>query len=131
MTKTLLRRLKADRRGAMLAEFMLVVPLWGLLIFGMFQMFLVLWGYAGLQNGVAEGARLATLYPRKPNTEITSRIYARSFGINPAYISAPVLTAGTSGAIHYVDISVNYTAHLPFWNVPLITFRETRRAYRP
>lgn len=129
--KTLFRQLKADRRGAMLAEFMLVVPLWGTLIFGMFEMFLVLWGYAGLQNGVAEGARLATLYPRKSDTEITSRIYAQSFGINPANISTPVLTAGKSGTIDYVDITVNYTAYLPWWKVPVMTFRETRRAYRP
>ena len=128
---TLFRRLKADRRGAMLAEFVLVVPLWLMLIFGMIQMFVVLWGYAGLQNGVAEGARLATLYPRKSNAEITSRIYAKSFGINAADISTPVLTAGKAGAIDYVEISVDYTAHLPFWDVPLMTFRQSRRAYRP
>ncbi len=127
----LFRRLKADRRGAVLAEFVLVVPLWGTLIFGMFQMFDVLWGYAGLQNGVAEGARLATLYPRKTNFEIVDRIYDKSFGINRAYISEPVLIAGKSGTIDYVDITVDYTAHLSFWDVPLMTFRETRRAYRP
>lgn len=127
----LFRRLKADRRGAVLAEFVLVVPLWATLIFGIFQMFDVLWGYAGLQNGVAEGARLATLYPRKSNVEITNRIYAKSFGINAAYISTPILTAGKAGTIDYVDITVEYTAHLPLWDVPLMTFRESRRAYRP
>jgi Flp pilus assembly protein TadG len=121
----------ADRRGAMLAEFALVVPLWGTLIFGMLQAADLLWGYAGLQNAVAEGARFATLYPRKTNAEIIDRIYEKSFGISAANISTPVLTPGKAGSIDYVDIKVEYTAHLPYLNVELMTFRETRRAYRP
>jgi hypothetical protein len=124
-------RLRTDRRGAVLAEFILVVPLWGLLIFATLQTAQVLWGYAGLQHAVAEGARLATLFPRQTNTQIRNRIYAKVFGILPADISVPILTAGTSGSIDYIDISVDYTARLPLLEVDLMTFRETRRAYRP
>jgi Flp pilus assembly protein TadG len=124
-------RLRRDRGGAVLAEFILVVPLWGLLIFATLQTARVLWGYAGLQNGVAEGARLATLYPRQTDTQIKDRIYAKAFGIVRADISVPILAAGKSGSIDYVDITVDYTARLPLLNVNVMTFRETRRAYRP
>jgi len=116
-------RLLADRRGAMLAEFALVVPLWGVLNFGMLQAADLLWGYAGLQNVVAEGARFATLYPRKTNTEIINRVYAESFSISAANISKPVLTTGKAGSVDYVDIKVEYTAHLPYLNVELMKFR--------
>lgn len=124
-------RLRTDRRGAVLAEFILVVPLWGLMVFAILQTAGVLWGYAGLQNGVAEGARLATLYPRQTDTQIKNRIYAKAFGIRRADISAPVLTAGKSGSLDYIDISVDYTARLPLLKVDIMTFRGTRRAYRP
>ncbi len=127
----MIRRFLPDRSGATAAEFALVVPVYILIVLGLIQAGMFFWANAGLKNGVGEGARLASLYPRKDDAAIVARIRGSAFGIAAADLTTPILTHGKSGKVDYVDISVSYRGKLVLFNVPAITMTETQRVYRP
>jgi Flp pilus assembly protein TadG len=127
-----LLRLARDRRGATAAEFSLVLPMFMMFVFAFFGLGAVFWANAGLRNAVGEGARVATLFPRRDNATIISTIQNSSFGLGN-WMGAPSLTAGTANGQDFVDITVtvNPRFKLLFINVQPITFTERRRVYRP
>jgi Flp pilus assembly protein TadG len=59
-----LRSVARNRSGATAAEFALTLPLFLAFVFVFFGIGAVFWANAGLRNGVGEGARVATLFPR-------------------------------------------------------------------
>lgn len=125
--------LRADRRGAAAAEFAIGVPIFMLMIFACFQFGSLFLANAGLQNAVGEGARMATLWPRRSAADITAEINASRFGLVPANLSAPQLTYGSSAGQDFVDVTMTYTVRLDFifFSVDGVTLRQTRRAYLP
>jgi Flp pilus assembly protein TadG len=126
-------RLACCRSGAAAAEFAIVAPILILAIFATFQFGTLFFANAGLQNAVGEGARLATLWPRRTQSEIQSRLQAAQFGLNPQNLAAPQFVAGTSGGQDFMDITMTYTVDLDFllFRIEDVTLQETRRAYRP
>ncbi len=126
-----LSRLLSDRRGLAAAEFALVVPIFTLITLATIQAGMFFWAKAGLEHGIGEGARLASIFPRQTNAAIISRIQSAAFGTNAADLQTPTLVAGTVGAVDYLDITVRYTAKLAIFNVPTMTLTENRRVYRP
>jgi Flp pilus assembly protein TadG len=127
-----LRAFTRSRRGSASAEFAMTLPLFITFVFAFFGIGAVFWANAGLRNAVGEGARVATLFPRRSNTEISNAIMASSFGL-ASVMTAPTITAGTANSQDYVDIAVtvNPQFNLFFIEVEPITLRETRRVYRP
>lgn len=126
-----IRRFRSDRRGNTAVEFALVVPLFSLITLVMIQAGLFFWASAGLQHSIGEGARLASVWPRKSDAEIIARIRETAFGTAAADLQAPVLVSGKIGKVFYVDITVRYTARLALFGVPTINMTEQRRVYRP
>lgn len=126
-------RLLRDRRGATAAEFALAVPVLLLMLFTVLQFGVLYVANAGLQNAVGEGARVATLWPRRSTAEITSEINAARFGLNPAGLSQPQLTYGRANGQDFVELSMTYTTDLDFifFKVEDVQLQETRRAYMP
>ncbi|MFN3370224.1 MAG: TadE/TadG family type IV pilus assembly protein [Sphingomonadaceae bacterium] len=129
----LLRRLRHHRGGATAAEFALTLPLMILILVAFLQVGMYLHANAGLQNALGEGARVATLWPRRTPGEIAETIRASGFGLNPERFGAPVFTFGNAGGQDFVDIRVTYTPRLNFlfFEVPGITLERERRAYLP
>ena len=85
-----LQPLRRDRRGASAAEFGLTLPLWIILIFAVFNIGRFYWARAGLQNGLGEAARTATLWPSRDVATIRSSFNART--ATPADVpSAPAV----------------------------------------
>jgi Flp pilus assembly protein TadG len=127
-----LRSVARNRSGATAAEFALTLPLFLAFVFVFFGIGAVLWANAGLRNGVGEGARVATLFPRRNNTQISTAIRANSFGLGNVMIS-PTITPGAANGQDFVDITVtvNPQFDLFFIEVEPITLSETRRVYRP
>ena len=123
----------ADRRGAAAAEFAIAVPVLLLMMFTCFQFGVLFLANAGLQNAVGEGARLATLWPRRTPNQIVAEINAARFGLNPAYLGEPQLTFGQTSGQDWVDITLTYTTDLDFlfFRIDGIQLQETRRAYMP
>lgn len=119
--------------GATAAEFALVLPAFILLLLGSIQVGITFFNYTSLQNAIGEGAREATLFPRRDDTQIRNRITTAAFGLNPAKLSTPTIVRGTDNAQDFVDITVNYTVEFNFGVAafPGVTLRQTRRAYLP
>lgn len=88
---------------------------------------------AGLQNALGEGARVATLWPRRSQAEIAETIRGSGFGLNPERFGEPQFTFGTAGGQAFVDIRVTYNPHLDFlfFELPGLTIEHQRRAYLP
>lgn len=133
-----LRTLWRDRAGATSAEFVLVIPLWFTLFFGMLQIAMFFWANAGLQHALGEGARVAAIFSQQGRTtealtaDIVARIEATRFGIIPDNMPDPVVTyATTPDGLRYADISVEYDAKLLLFNVPTLTLRGQQRVYLP
>jgi Flp pilus assembly protein TadG len=122
-------RLLHDSRGATMMEFALVAPVFVTLIIGIAQLGLLFWANAGLHNAVAEGARLATIFPRPDAVDIRKRINISDFGMNPAGLSTPVVNY-VAGTPSYADIQMSYTTSINFivYQTP-ITLTESRRVY--
>ncbi|HEV2865939.1 MAG TPA: TadE/TadG family type IV pilus assembly protein [Allosphingosinicella sp.] len=131
------RTLRRNERGAAAMEFALVAPALILLIIGIAQLGILFMANAGLRNAVAEGARFATLDPRQAITpeertaRIRNRITSSRFGLDPANMSTPTVTYGTSDSANYADISASYTVQLNFifFSLSPITLTESRRAF--
>jgi Flp pilus assembly protein TadG len=125
------RKLRRDARGAAAIEFALVAPALILFIIGIAQIGILFMANAGLTHAVAEGARLATIFPRPTDAEIRAQIADSRFGLNPANLSTPTITHGTQDGASYADISASYTVPIDFifFTLPPLTLTETRRAY--
>ena len=117
----------------MVAEFALVVPVFLTIIFAIVQIGILFFANAGLKHSLGEAARYATLYPRRTDDQIKTRLQATRFGLDPQYLAAPVISHGVSQGTDYADISVQYTVHMDLFlfDMPVITLSDQRRAYLP
>jgi hypothetical protein len=104
-----------------------------LMFFACFQLGILYFANAGLQNAIGEGARMATLWPRRTPAQINAEIAASQFGLDPAKLSQPQLTYGRNAGQDFVDISMTYTTDMDFifFEIDGIQLQETRRAYMP
>lgn len=119
-----------NTRGATAIEFALVAPAFVALIMGIAQLGLLFFANAGLNNALAEGARLATLFPRPTAQNVKDQIDAGEFGLNPAGLSAPIVNYNVTASPNYADIQMSYTTNLNFivYQRP-ITLTHSRRVY--
>lgn len=127
-----LARLSRSRSGATAAEFTLVLPLFLMFVFAFIGIGSVFWANAGLTHGIGEGARVATLFPRRSNAEIVTAIQNSSFGV-ASIMNTPTITTGTANAQDFVEIQATVSPNfdLLFIEVEPITITERRRVYRP
>jgi Flp pilus assembly protein TadG len=127
-----LRNLLFASRGAAIVEFALAAPIAIILLIGIAQMGILFSANAGLQHAVDEGARYATIYPRPSDTAITTVVNQQRFKLDSNYVTAPVLTHGTTAdGVAYLDITMTYAVPLNFvlFNSPPITLTQTRRTF--
>jgi hypothetical protein len=127
------RSIRSDKRGAAALEFAMITPVLVLLVMGCIQLGVLFLANAGLQNAVGEGARMATLWPRRTAGQITAEIDASKFGLEPGGLSQPELTYGRSSGQDFVDVRMTYTTSVDFifFEIDGIQFVQTRRAYLP
>jgi Flp pilus assembly protein TadG len=124
------RRLLADRRGATMLEFALVVPVLLAMLLGIVMLGVVFLAQAGLRSAVEDAARYATIWPRPSQAAIEARIAARRFGMDPANIVAPTVTFDTNASPKFVTISMGYNITINYLlGSKTISLTETRRAY--
>lgn len=118
--------------GIAAAEFAMMAPLLLLLLFMVLNLGLLFEAYNGVQHAVGEGARLATLYPRPTDSQITTTIQDAQFGLDPALVSAPTYSHGTNSGIAYVDVTLTYNApiNFPLFNLPAVALTYSKRAYQ-
>ncbi len=133
MILAIARRLRRDRRGATAAEFSLTLPFWIILVFAVLNTGRFYWARAGLQNGLGEAARTASLWPLRDQATIRAAFEDTMFGM--VANEAPTLSfaTGTANGQNYMDITATYNPkfYVLFYPVSPVTLTYTRRAYRP
>jgi Flp pilus assembly protein TadG len=135
---TLIRRCE---QGAAAIEMAIAVPVLMLFIYGIFEIGIAGQAIAGMQHGLGEGARYATLCINPTSagtcgtptdTEIATRIQAKKFGVGVGTFDDPVVsTPLATDCTHCRDLSVTF--HMPmnflFFSAPTINITRTKRVY--
>lgn len=127
------RNLHRDQRGVAAIEMAFGLPVLLLFIYGIFQFGVILQANAGMQHALGEGARLATIYPSPPDSDIEARISDEVFGMNVGTFGQPqVTTPATSECTLCKDLTVTYsvTPDFVFFTGPPINLTRTKRVYQ-
>lgn len=127
------RVLLQNEKGASAVEFVLAFPVLMIFIIGILQLGVLFSANAGLRQAVEEGARYATIFPSPTDTQITTRVSDRQFGLVASRITGPTVAHGTSNGVNFVDVSMSYSVPLDFvlFTTAPVTLSYTRRAYQP
>ena len=123
------KHLCRDKRAVSTVEMALTLPILVVFLYGIFQVGAIMAADAGMQHGLGEGARMATLFPTPADGAITSRITAKSFSVDVGAFTAPTITTSANGK--YKDMSITYTVtpNFLFFNGPAVTMTRTKRVY--
>ena len=131
-----IRELVRDVRGSAAVEFAVSVPVLIVMIWGIFQIALVLQAQAGVQQALGEGARLATIFntttnARPTNTQISNKIVSSKFGIRNGTWHTPAIDTTNEASNGYIVITVQYDVPTDFliFSGPSITLSESKRVF--
>jgi len=125
-----------DDRGAATIEMAIVVPVLVLFLWGIFQVGVAFQASAGMQHGLGEGARLATICQNPTaagvcstatNEEIEAKINEKVFGTGIGVFDVNDIVDGAD----YKDLSVTFTmpTNFLFFEGPNIDLTRTKRVY--
>lgn len=104
-----LRVLRRDTKGAAVIEMAFALPALIVLMWMIVQLGLVFRAMSGIQHGLGEGARSATLYPKPTDTVIKAKIIDAVYGIGPGSFVIATPVTGTADGATYLDLKVTYT----------------------
>ena len=123
---TRLRFLLRRSDGSAAIEFAIGVPVLASMIFGMFQLGIVLQANAGVQHALGEAARFATIWPTPTNSDLQAKITAKKFGPGNGTWGTPTISSGTGTR----TITVSYTQPLDwiFFN-STVTITKSKVVY--
>ena len=104
-----LRRLRRNNSGAAVIEMAFALPAMIIMLWAVVQLGLVFRAVSGIQHGLGEGARFATLFPQPENDAIKAKIQDAVYGIGPGTftISDPVADV-EDGSVN-LTLTVSYT----------------------
>jgi Flp pilus assembly protein TadG len=133
--------LRRSDHGAAAIEMAIALPVLMLFIYGIFEIGVAGQAIAGMQHGLGEGARLATICvnPTSSGTcgiptddEIKARIQAKKFGVGVGTFDDPTVTTPVAtDCVNCRDLSVTF--HMPmnflFFSAPSINITRTKRVY--
>lgn len=116
-----------DVKGAAVIEMALAIPILLQLLWIVFQSGLIFRAMSGIQHGLGEGARYATLYPQPSGSQIHDKIADAVYGIGPGSFSIAAPVAGTADGANYLDLQVSYTQETNLLIVPGPTITVSRQ----
>ena len=101
--------LRSDRRGAAVIEMAFALPVLIVLMWMIVQLGLVFRAMSGIQHGLGEGSRMATIFPKKTDAQIRAKISDAVYGIGPGNFTIATPTSGSADGANYVDLRVTYS----------------------
>jgi Flp pilus assembly pilin Flp len=127
----LLRRLRRDDRGAAVIETAFALPALILMMWMLVQAGLVFRAMSGIQHGLGQGARMATLFPKPSNDAIEAAINSAVYGIGPGTFDIEDPITGTADGATYLDLKVTYTqpTDMLLFPGPTITVSRSKRVW--
>jgi Flp pilus assembly protein TadG len=133
------RNLLRDQDGAAAVEMAFALPVLIIMIWMFVQLAEVYRAVAGIQQGLGEGARYATLCLSPTATgcttptaaNIAAKINASVYGIGPGTFSVTPPVKQVSGTSSYYDLSVSYTqpTSLLLLPGPTISLSRSKRVW--
>ena len=126
-----LGHLRRDRRGAAVIEMAFALPALIVLMWMIVQLGLVFRAMSGIQHGLGEGSRMATIYPKKTDTEIRDKISDAVYGIGPGSFTIATPASGSADGANFVDLQVTYTqpTDLLLFPGPTINVSRSKRVW--
>ncbi len=119
-------RLKNSERGAAVIEMAFALPVLIMLMWIIVQLGLVFRAMSGINHGLGEGARLATLYPQPNDTAIKAKISDAVYGIGPGSFKIEDPVPGVDLGANFLDLKVTYSQKTDLLIVPGPTIAVTR-----
>ena len=137
-----------DERGAAVIEIALILPVFVLFVWGIFQIGIAFQASAGMQHALGEGARLATIC-QNPTADgvcstasdaaIEARVNEKLFGTGIGEFDVEVLrpvddpdTADVDESdVDYLELNTTFSmpTNFLFFNGPNINLSQTKRVY--
>ena len=118
--------LVGNQKGAAVIEMAFALPALIVLMWMIIQLGLVFRAMSGIQHGLGEGARTATLSPKKPDAFIKSKITQAVYGIGPGSFNIANPVSGNQDGANYLDLKVTYTQTTDMLLFPGPTINVTR-----
>ncbi len=127
----ILQKLRRDDQGAAVIEMAFALPVLIMMMWMIVQLGLVFRAMSGIQHGLGEGARTATLFPKPSNTVIRARIDDAVYGIGPGTFTIPTPVQGTADGASYIDLKVTYQqqTNLLLLPGPLVSVTRSKRVW--
>jgi len=128
---SMVNKLRRDDRGAAVIETAFALPALVLMMWMLVQAGLVFRAMSGIQHGLGQGARLATLFPKPTNTAIQNAISSAVYGIGPGTFTIATPVAGTADGANYLDLRVTYTqpTDMLLFPGPTVTVSRSKRVW--
>jgi Flp pilus assembly protein TadG len=144
MTHRRLTRIQQNEDGAAIVEMAIALPVLVSMIYGIFTLGQLFEANAGIQHGLGEGARFATLCPSlqfnatanstkctlPTGTDIKARVNSKLFGTRNGTFDAPTLDT-TTASTGYVTLGVTYhqTMNFLLFTGPTVDLARSKRVY--
>ena len=122
----MIRRLIRNEQGAAVIEMAFALPVLIIMMWALVQFGLVFRAMSGIQHGLGEGARYATLYPQPDASLIKSKIGATVYGIGPGDFTIENPVSGTADGADYLDLTVTYKQDTDLLVLPGPTIEVSR-----
>lgn len=107
---------KKGERGQSMVEFVLVLPIFLLLVFGIVDFGMGFHAWLTVTNSAREGARLGAV--RASNADIVTRVHNTADTLDAANMTVTVTNAqGNPGESVVVDVDYDYTLITPLDNI--------------
>lgn len=145
--KKLLRPIR-DERGAAVIEIAIILPVFVLFLWGIFQIGIAFQASAGMQHALGEGARLATICQNPTadgvcstatDEQIEARVHEKLFGTGIGEFDVEVTRPADDPAtadvdesdVDFLDLNTTFTmtTNFLFFNGPTINLIQTKRVY--
>ncbi len=126
-----LRSIGSNAQGAAVIELAFALPALIVLMWMIVQLGLVFRAMSGIQHGLGQGARTATLFPKPTDTVIKQEILDAVYGIGPGSFTVAAPATGTADGATYLDLKVSYTqkTDLLLFSGPTIKVSRAKRVW--
>jgi len=127
----LYKKIRRDEGGAAIIEMAFALPILILLMWMIVQLGLVFRAMSGIQHGLGEGSRMATLFPKPTDTAIQAKITSAVYGIGPGSFTIATPVTGNADGANFMDLRVTYTQEtdMLLFPGPTISVSRSKRVW--
>lgn len=129
MTKQL-KNLLRDDHGAALVEFAFAIPIFITFVMGFWQIGLIYWANAGVQNALGEASRFATVWPVPSTEDIEKKVAFHNFGTHNGTLTDIDADPQGDGTI-LLTIKYSQPTDFIFFEGPTVVVEQSKLIYTP